>query len=103
MTQENQPIVVNLPEGQNTLTLMQGVAPKQLDHLAPVKIDISGTIEAPLEFLKKRISDIDQHKAHIIVCRDNLSIVLVINENDPSTNQSLLAKRTCCVSKRSFK
>lgn len=83
MTQENQPIVVNLPEGQNTLTLMQGVAPKQLDHLAPVKIDISGNIESPLEFLKKRIGDIDQHKAQIIVCRDNLSIVLVINENDP--------------------
>ena len=40
MTQDNQPIVVNLPEGQNTLTLLQGQAPKQLDQLAPVKTDI---------------------------------------------------------------
>ena len=82
MVKDNQPIVVNLPEGQNTLTLLQGEAPRQLDHLAPVKINISGVIEAPLEFLKKRIGDIDQHKAHILVCRDTLTIHLVIDEDD---------------------
>ena len=83
MTQENQPIVVNLPEGQNTLTLLQGVAPKQLDRMAPLKINISGSIEAPLEFLRKRIGTIQQLKAHIIVCRDDLSIRLIIDEDDP--------------------
>ena len=82
MVKDNQPIVVNLPEGQNTLTLLQGEAPRQLDNLAPVKINISGVIEAPLEFLKKRIGDIDQHKAHILVCRDILTIHLVIAEDD---------------------
>lgn len=82
MQQENQPIVVNLPEGQNTLTLLHGNAPKQLDKLAPEKILIEGTIEAPLEFLKKRVEDINQHKAHILVCRDNLTITLIIAEDD---------------------
>ena len=85
MTQDNQPIVVNLPEGQNTLTLMQGTAPKQLDQLAPVKFEASGIIDAPLEFLKKRVGDIDQHKAHIFVDRDNLGILLIFNEDDPYT------------------
>ena len=85
MTQDNQPIVVNLPEGQNTLTLMQGTAPKQLDKLAPVKFEAAGTIEAPLRFLEQRVGDIDQHKAHIFVNRDNLSIHLVYNEDDAYT------------------
>lgn len=79
---EQQPIVVNLPEGQNTLTILQGNAPKQLDNQAPVKIDIAGVIFAPLNFLDKRVKDIDQHKAHILVCRDKLQILLIINEDD---------------------
>lgn len=56
---EQQPIVVNLPEGQNTLTILQGEAPVQLDQQAPVKIDIKGVIYAPLNFLDKRVKDID--------------------------------------------
>lgn len=90
MTTDNQPIVVNMPEGQNTLTLMKGIAPKQLDELAPVRIEIKGTIEAPLEFLKQRVGDIAQHDAHILVCRDSLSITLVINEKDPYTRGTVL-------------
>lgn len=85
MTQDNQPIVVNLPEGQNTLTLMQGQAPRQLDNLAPLKFDEKGIIDAPLEWLKLRVGDIDQHRAHILVDRDNLTITLIFNEHDPYT------------------
>lgn len=77
------PIVVNLAEGQNTLTILQGDAPEQLDILAPVKVNLQGTIEAPLNWLEKRVCDIEQHKAHIVVNRDNLQIMLVINEHDP--------------------
>lgn len=89
---EQQPIVVNLPEGQNTLTILQGEAPAQLDHQAPVKIDIKGVIYAPLNFLDKRVKDIDQHKAHIIVCRDKLQILLVINEDDAYTRGKVLGQ-----------
>ena len=89
---KEQPIVVNLPEGQNTLTILQGNAPAQLDNLAPLKIDIIGTIFAPLNFLDKRVKDIDQHKAHIIVNRDKLTILLVIAEDDAYTNGKVLGK-----------
>lgn len=82
MQQENQPIVVNLPEGQNTLTFLHGNAPKQLDILPPEKTLIAGTIEAPLEFLRKRVEDINQHKAHILVNRNELYIMLIFNEDD---------------------
>ncbi|MBQ4009154.1 MAG: hypothetical protein II604_00450 [Bacteroidales bacterium] len=94
MEQENQqPIVVNLPEnGNGELVFLQGVAPKQLDQRAPLRIDIGGTIESPLEFLKKRVNNIDQHKAHILVCRDNLKISLVIQENDPYNIGSVVGK-----------
>lgn len=77
------PFVVNMAEGQNALTLLQGKAPKQLDELAPVKIEISGVICAPLNWLDKRVKDIDQHKAYILVNRDKLTIHLVFNEDDP--------------------
>ena len=87
---EQQPIVVNLPEGQNTLTLLQGQAPAQLDKKEPVKISIEGVIFSPLNFLDKRVKDIDQHKAHIIVCRDALQILLVINEDDAYTRGKVL-------------
>ena len=89
---EQQPIVVNLPEGQNTLTLLQGKAPAQLDNLAPLKINIEGTIYAPLNFLDKRVKDINQHKAHIIVNRDKLQILLVIAEDDAYANGTVLGK-----------
>lgn len=87
-----QPIVVNLTEGQNTLTILQGEAPAQLDNQAPVKIDIQGVIYAPLNFLDKRVNDIDQHKAHVLVCRDKLQILLVINEDDAYTRGKVLGQ-----------
>lgn len=90
MNNEQQPIVVNMPEGQNTITILQGTAPAQLDQKEPVKINIEGTIFAPLNFLDKRVKDIDQHKAHIIVCRDALQILLVINEDDAYTRGKVL-------------
>lgn len=80
---EKQPIVVNLPQGEKQLTFMQGQAPKQLDDLAPIKVDIKGTIYAPLNWLDKRVKDIDQHKAYLLVNRDDLSIKLTFNEDDP--------------------
>lgn len=89
---EEKPIVVNMAEGQNTLTILTGDAPEQLDVLAPVKVDLTGTIEAPLNWLEKRVGDIDQHKAHVVVNRDKLQIMLVINEDDPYTNGKIVGE-----------
>jgi hypothetical protein len=79
------PVIVNLPDGQNEARIYYGEAPRKLDEKAPVKVDISGTIHAPLRWLEKRVGDIDQHKAHILVNRDKLAIVLMINEDNPYT------------------
>ena len=87
-----QPISVHLPEGQNTLQFLTGTAPKQLDNLAPVKININGTIHAPLAFLEKRVKDIDLHKAHVIVNRDELSITLIIAEDDGYNRGTVVGK-----------
>lgn len=83
MQNEEKPIVVNMAEKQDTLTILHGEAPKKLNELAPVKIEIAGTIDAPLRWLEKRIGDIDQHKAYLHVNRDKLHMVLIIAEDDP--------------------
>lgn len=90
----NPTIIMHLEKGENTAKAMilHGQAPKQLDTLAPVKIDIKGIINAPLEFLKKRVGDIDQHKAHILVCRDNLTITLIIAEDDAYLRGEVVGK-----------
>lgn len=87
-----QPIMVHLAEGQDTITILHGVAPTHLNELAPVKTDIKGVIYAPLNFLDKRVKDIDQHKAHILVCRDKLQILLVINEDDAYNSGKVLGQ-----------
>jgi hypothetical protein len=67
----------------------------ELEILAPLKTNLSGVIGAPLEFLRKRISEknqINQKRCHIIVDRENLTIVLVINEDDPYLDGSVTGK-----------
>ncbi len=90
----NPTIIMHLEKGENTAKAMilHGQAPKQLDNLAPVKIDIKGIINAPLEFLKKRVGDINQHKAHILVCRDTLTITLIIAEDDAYLRGEVVGK-----------
>ncbi len=57
----------------------------ELPIKAPVKTDIVGTLNAPLEFLSKRIDQpdqINQKKCLIIVDRDTMDITLITNEDD---------------------
>lgn len=90
------PITVNLHEGQNQVQVLYGPAPKQLDAKAPIKVSIDGTIEAPARWLEKRVGDIDQHRAHVIVDRDSMSICLFINEDDPYKDGSVRGKISVC-------
>ena len=59
---ENKKVVVNLPEGttQAEITVREGAASRVLDPKAPVKIDLSGVIGAPVEFLELRRYDSEQ-------------------------------------------
>lgn len=43
---------INLAPGMNEIIIREGAAPKVLDPKAPVKMNINGTIGAPVEFLK---------------------------------------------------
>lgn len=64
----------------------------ELPIKAPVKIDITGTIGAPLEFLKRRKDQedqINQKRCHILVDREEISIKLVYNENDEYNTGSI--------------
>ena len=73
----------------NTLTVLQGdaLAPKD-----PVKIEISGTIESPVNFLVERVSELNLKKCHLIVNREKMTITLVINEDDPLTKGRISGK-----------
>lgn len=96
MENNEKPITVNLPEGQTQVQVLYGPAPKQLDEKAPIKVSIDGTIEAPARWLEKRVGDIDQHKAHVLVDRDSMSICLVINEDDPYKDGFVRGKIAVC-------
>lgn len=62
--------------------LREGQAPKAIDPKAPINIEIAGTIDSPLRWLKQRVQLINQKQAHIYVNRDKMSIVLITNERD---------------------
>ena len=78
---------INLAPGMNEIIIREGAAPKVLDPKAPVKMNINGTIGAPVEFLKKRINagQFEQKNCHIIVDREKITIELVVNESDEYT------------------
>ena len=61
---------INLAPGMNEIIIREGAAPKVLDPKAPVKMNVYGTINAPFEYLTKRIDCINQKECHIIVNRE---------------------------------
>ena len=96
-TNENKKVVVNLPEGttQAEITVREGAASRVLDPKAPVKIDLSGVIGAPVEFLEKRLSEADQinpKRCHVLVDREKVCITLVTNENDEYTTGRVVGR-----------
>lgn len=64
------------------VVLREGKAPVALDPKEPIIVDITGTIDAPLRWLEKRIGLFDERTSNIIVDRDNMKIGLTINETD---------------------
>jgi len=57
----------------------------ELEVKAPLKIGITGTIGAPVEFLAKRFDQpdqIDPKKCHVLVNREKISITLITHEDD---------------------
>ena len=91
---DNNKVNVIVPKDYNgkaiEVVIREGHASKVLDEQPPVKIDITGTIDAPLRWLKQRISLIDQKKANIRVNRSNMKILLTTEETDPLNGGSVM-------------
>ena len=68
------------------VVLREGKAAEPLPIREPLSVEITGTIDAPLRWLEKKISLIDQKQAHIQVDRYNMSITLIDRETDYYTN-----------------
>lgn len=81
---ESEKIVINPTFENQTVIIREGAAEKLLDPKPPVKVNISGTLEAPFEYLAKRgyVNQFDLLRCHILVNREKLSIELVVNEHD---------------------
>lgn len=80
---------INLAPGMNEIIIREGAAPTVLDPKAPVKMNINGTVNAPFEYLSKRIDCINQKDCHIIVNREKITIELVVNEADEYTRGTI--------------
>lgn len=68
------------------LIVREGKAATQPDPLptkAPIPVKFAGTLPSVTEWLGKRVSEIDQKHAFVKVDRENNTITLIINENDP--------------------
>ena len=97
MESEDKKVVVNLPEGASKadVIIREGSAPKVLDPKAPVKINLSGVIGSPVEFLTQRREQADQFdekRAHVLVERENVKVTLIFNENDEYTRGQVEGK-----------
>jgi len=67
------------------VVIRRGEAAKAVEPLptkAPIKTNISGVITTPIDWLEKRIDTVDQKNAHVEVNRENMTILLVVAEND---------------------
>jgi hypothetical protein len=83
---EAEKVSVTLPEGTSyaEVTVRKGEAVKLLEPKPPVKTNLSGVLGVPVEYLTKRVStgQFSQQRSHLIVDRENIELILVINEND---------------------
>lgn len=70
---------ITVENGIKTVEILTGsaLAPKE-----PQKVVIVGILDAPLKWLEKRISEIDQKNCYIKVNREKMSILLVLDEKD---------------------
>ena len=84
---QNEKLQINLAPGCVTAEIIV----REVDHvnelpvLAPLKIEIAGTLAAVATFLKHRMSEFDQinqKRCHIIVNREKITMALVTNEHD---------------------
>lgn len=89
---------VGLAVGVQTaeLIIREGDAPKVIDPKPPVKVNLSGVLGAPYEFLLKRkgAGQFTEDKCVLLVDREALQITLVTNEDDEYKTGKVIGKLT---------
>jgi len=60
-------------------------AKEELATKAPIKVNVSGVITTPFDWLEKRIDTVNQKRANILVDREAMTITLTTNEDDEYT------------------
>lgn len=80
---------IHLPENYHgepvEIVIRHGAAAKVLDPKEPQEIEIKGTIDAPYCWLEKRVSEADQinqKRCHVVVNRENMTIMLFVDERN---------------------
>ena len=71
-------IEINLADNQKELVIRNGQA---LPLKEPVQVKITGTITAPALYANAR--ELNPKECHVLVVRDDKSIILVVNETNP--------------------
>jgi len=94
---QNEKLQINLTEGipKAEVILREVNEVNELPVKKPVVIELAGTIGSPFEFLSKRYdqpNQINQKRCHVIVNRSDISINLIINENDAYNRGTVLGK-----------
>lgn len=94
MENENIKITLLPEDGVSQLIIREGAAEKLIDPKPPVKINITGILNSPLEFLTKRLNS---GQFNILLCqllvnREKLTLNLIINENDEYQKGSITGK-----------
>jgi hypothetical protein len=84
---ENEKLQINMAPGMEKAEVIfrEVESVNELPIKAPIKIDLTGVIGAPVEFLKMRLSDtkqINPSRCHVLVSREKLTIALIFNEDD---------------------
>ena len=96
---DNEKLQVVFPEGSNRaeLVILEGKSHiSELDVLAPIKTGLSGVIGSPYEYLLRRkySAQFEINRCVLIVDRENVSILLVVNDNDQYLKGEVLGQLT---------
>lgn len=91
---------VNVPEGKERVEVVirevDKIVEKELPVLEPLKVEIVGNITAPFAFLEKRWNaedkQVDHSRTHLLVARDSMTILLVVNETDERNKKTIGGK-----------
>lgn len=90
-------INVFIPEGTHKAEVLirEVGSANELPVKEPVRLEVSGVIGAPVEFLRHRYlipDQIDREHSHVIIDRDHNTITLITNEHDERRRQKITGK-----------